>query len=357
MENSKVVITSPSLNTKDNVSGIATLTRLVIMFNTEVNYIVFTAGKKDNENRDVKWIFNQFNIFATFKRKIKNIEIVFAHINMPLEKAAIIRDAFFALICRFSKKPYLIHIHGGKYSKDTNTPWIYKAIIKRTLQKASQIIVLGNNEKHFLVNYYKIDEHKINLLPNCVHVPEYKQKKFDNNKCVFLFLGRIDKDKGLEEILQALSSLSTENEYIFNYAGEGPDKDWFLTECKNKLKDKFVYHGVVNGEIKEKLIASSNVFLLPSYFEGLPYALLEAMSYGVVPIVTPVGAIPEVVTNLVNGLIVAPHSSSEIKNAIELLNGNKNDYHQMSINAYRTIFEKYSIVNYVKTLNEIYKVI
>ena len=119
-----ILITSPSINTKDNVSGIANLTRLLVENNSEVNYKLFTAGKKDNETRGIKWFFKQFGVLLAFRKQFSKEEISFAHINMPLEKAAILRDTSFAFMCRLVKKPYVLHLHGGTYSQ--NKQWIFE---------------------------------------------------------------------------------------------------------------------------------------------------------------------------------------------------------------------------------------
>jgi len=355
---SNILITSPSTQTKDNVSGIANLTRLLVENNKAVKYTLFTAGKKDNETRGIKWLLKQFGVFLAFKKQANNKAISFAHINFPLEKAAILRDTSFALILLFIKKPYVLHLRGGVYSKNNQTPRFFKILIKKSLKKASQIIVLGNEEKNFIIDYYNVDKNKITALPNCVKVPEYKQKSINKNTRInILYIGRLDKNKGLEEIIQALSALLTGINYSFNIAGDGPDKDWFIDSCKKNLKNKFEYKGIVFGKTKEKLLAESHVFLLPSYFEGLPNALLEAMSYGVVPIVTPVGSIPEVVKQKENGILVDKQNSTEIKNAIEYLFHNIDIYTQLSQKSYKTIVENYSLNNYIINLNKIYKLI
>lgn len=356
MSNFKILITSPSIDPQINVSGIANLTRMLIENNTEVNYYLFTAGKKDNEARKVKWFFKQIKVLLSFKKQVNDKTITMVHINMPLEKAAIVRDTSFAALCHVVNKPYIIHLRGGSYSKNVKIPWIFNALIKKSLKKANKIIVLGNEEKKFVNDFYNIENRKIIVLSNCVKIPEFKQKEIHKiDKINILFLGRIDKNKGLKEIINALSSISPDIDYIFNIAGDGPDKDWFLELCKKNIAKKFSYRGVVYGESKEHLLAESHIFLLPSYFEGLPNALLEAMSYGVVPIVTPVGSIPEVVEHKKNGLIVKIKNSNDIKNAIGFLFHNKGIYKRLSQQAYHTIAVNYSLDNYLKELNKIYQ--
>jgi glycosyltransferase involved in cell wall biosynthesis len=97
-----------------------------------------------------------------------------------------------------------------------------------------------------------------------------------------------------------------------------------------------------------------NVFLLPSFFEGLPIALLESMSFGLVPIVTNVGSIINVVNDGINGMIVNSHSSEDIAFAVEKLSKEKEYLKELSINARQYIFSNFKPEAYISRLNEIY---
>lgn len=349
----KILITSPSLDTKYNVGGISNLTRLLLKYSSDINYRLFVAGKKDSETRNIKWFFRQFSVLYSFYKEAKQVHDL-VHINMPFEQAGIIRDYMFTLTCRFVRKPYLIHIRGGIYMGNPHTPKFFRYLIKKTLNKAKRIIVLGNKEKEFIASFYKIQT-PITALPNAVQVPAFNPKVLNEHKTTnILFLGRLDKNKGLVEIIEALSALSANINYCFHIAGEGPDKAWFLDACEQKLNGNFQYHGVIAGEDKNALLAKSHIFLLPSYYEGLPNALLEAMAYGCVPIVTPVGSIPEVVSHNFNGLIISLKNSMELESAIVSLLENPVLYKNFSEQAYITIKERYALSNYIQKLNQVY---
>ena len=247
----------------------------------------------------------------------------------------------------------MIHVHGGFYINNFETPNLLKRLINRVLKNANNIIVLGEKEKQFLKLYYKINPAKIVVLPNCVEVPKVNQKgKIE--RLNILYLGRLDINKGLREIVDALASLPIEFDFILNIAGDGQDKDWLLNQCEEKIKNKYMYLGVVFGDYKEQLFLDSHIFLLPSYYEGLPYSLLEAMSYSNACIVTPVGSIPEVIKDNYNGLIVDVKNSEQIKDAIIRLVNEGGLYDMITTNAYSTIKENYSLDNYMVKLNLIY---
>lgn len=94
---------------------------------------------------------------------------------------------------------------------------------------------------------------------------------------------------------------------------------------------------------------------MPTYFEGLPMSLLECMSYGVVPVMTPVGSIPEVVVDGNNGLFIKVKDTDSIVDAISKINSDRNLLNRLSVNARNTIFSKFSTLQYISQLNHIYQ--
>jgi glycosyltransferase involved in cell wall biosynthesis len=357
-----VLVTSPSIDGAQNVSGIANMTNLWLENNKEVNYVIFEAGKKDKTKRNFLWLLIQPLILINFFKKIfndKNIDIV--HINMPLEKLAIIRESFFLFIASIFNKPVLLHIRGGLYNHNDNIPRIFKYLINHSFSKAYKIIVLGERESLFFKRTYSISASKIVVLPNCVNMPCISQEiklhsKLDCNMPLnILFLGRLDRNKGLEEIIKSLASLPSQINFILNIAGDGPDKDWFLEECKSKLPNQFLYCGVVSGMAKTNLYNTSHIFLLPSYYEGLPNALLEAMSYGLIPIVTAVGSIPDVISNDENGIIIPLKNHQSIRDSIIKLDKDSLLFENLSKNAQKTIRDHYSLDRHLISMNQLYE--
>ena len=94
---------------------------------------------------------------------------------------------------------------------------------------------------------------------------------------------------------------------------------------------------------------------MPTYFEGLPMSLLECMSYGIVPVITPVGSIPEVVVDGSNGLFIKVKDTDSIVEAIRKINSDRNLLNRLSVNARNTIFSKFSTQQYISQLNRIYQ--
>jgi glycosyltransferase involved in cell wall biosynthesis len=137
-----------------------------------------------------------------------------------------------------------------------------------------------------------------------------------------LYIGRLVRTKGLFEILEALKLLRRSGVATrLVIAGSGPVEEALHQSARALgLEDIATFAGPAFGERKVQLLAEAEVLLLPTYhLEGLPYALLEGMAAGLVPIVTRVGAIPDVVRQGVHGVFVAPRDPEALARAIQSL--------------------------------------
>lgn len=123
------------------------------------------------------------------------------------------------------------------------------------------------------------------------------------------FIGRFERRKGIEEINQALTELGTAIDFEFHFAGPIPEE-------KKIALPHVRYHGLLTS--KEQIIDlmdNMDVLVCPSYSEGMPNVIMEAMSRGCAVIATDVGAVPLLV-NHQNGWLIPPASVAELKNAI-----------------------------------------
>ena len=353
MKKKKILITSPSLNTNENVSGISTLTNLLIKNNLEINYTHFKVGREDNQKRNLFWFFYQFKLIISFVIKLIKYRFDIVHINMPLSELAIIVNFILIIISKLLLNNVIVHLRGGKLSLNENINFFQFCIIYLSLKFSNIIIVLGLKEKRYISKKFSVKNSKIHVLANAVEIPKFHEKEiFDEIKIVFL--GRIDKNKGIDYLFSALKNLKRKVKFKFYLAGTGSYKDICVPMYSKHLGKSFIYLGVQNHNQKKEIFTKSHVFILPSFFEGLPNALLESMSYGVVPIVTSVGSIGEVVENYKNGIIVPKYNHKKISDHIINLFDNNKLFNSLSLNAYETIKNNFSLSSYIIKLNNIY---
>lgn len=353
----KVIINSPSLDPKINVSGISSVTQFIISNNKEVEYIHFEVGKRDAESGGtLNRLRRIWRNRLEWKRLLHQHPDAVIHYNMPLMGAAVIRDYLLLQVARKLGNPIVLHVHGGYYMKNRHRPWLIQKLINAVFSWAKHIIVLSDDEKRKVEEDFNVDN--VYSLPNCIDLTEardYKRKFEAEHPLSILYLGRIEKNKGIDYILEAAKKLKADKvPFTLHLAGKEETQDEYIPQFKSELGESFIYHGVVFGKVKSDLLKQCDVFLLPSFYEGLPMSLLETMSYGMVPVVTPVGSIPTVVSDNVNGLYVGLKKNDDIVNAIKDLDHDRALYTKLSKNTQQTIFDRFDDKEYIKLLNRLY---
>lgn len=351
----QVIIVSPSLNPSNNVSGISSVTNFIIK-NSKNSYIHFELGKKDFEKGGIRRIFAILKSFSLWIKLLSKYPNAIIHYNFPLSKASVFRDPLFIFFAIAKKRKLVIHIHGGIFLTSDRLPLLVNFILKKIFSLKVPFIVLSDSEVNKIKN--KFDCKNIFILPNCVDLNianEFIRKK-NINKCLCLgYLGRIAKTKGMEYLLHACIELKKMNiPFTLRIAGKEEFKDEFLPFFKEKLGESFYYDGVIAGESKDDFLKNIDIFILPSFFEGLPMSLIEAMSFGVVPITTNVGSIGEIIKDENNGLFIGVKDYKSIVNRIIDLNNNRDLLYKLSLNAKKIITDKFSPEEYIKKLNYIY---
>lgn len=354
----KVIITSPSLNPEENVSGISSVAQFIISNNEEVEYIHFEVGKKDAESGGkLSRIRRILHNRVEWKQLLRQNKGAVIHYNMPLMGAAVIRDYLLLQVAHQRKLPIVLHVHGGNYMKNRQRPWIVQRLITKVFSWAKHIIVLSDEEKRIVEEDFHAQN--VHSLPNCIDLSEarsYIRKFEDERPLSILYLGRIEKNKGIDYIFEATKCLKADGvPFTLHFAGKEEAEGEYIPRFQVELGDSFVYHGVVFGKAKNDLLKQCDVFLLPSFYEGLPMSLIETMSFGMVPVVTNVGSISSVVTDKQNGLFVKVKDSDSIVTVIKALSTHRDLLASLSASAQETILFLFDDRAYIDKLNKLYK--
>jgi glycosyltransferase involved in cell wall biosynthesis len=353
---SKVLITAPSLDLKKNLGGIAAVTTFIINNNKSFEYIHFELGKHDNEIRGAFYYFRILKAWILWAYHMTLSKFSLIHFNIALEKRSILRDCPLILLAQFFNRKIVIHIHGGFFLENEDAPRWIKAILTSVLSGRGTKIVLSSVEQTLITNKFKAKN--VLVLPNSLDIKEaanFNRTHPYEGFVKILFFGRIVKTKGLEYIYEAMKILK-ERDFKFEFfmAGNGPDTEEYVSKFSKILGTAFVFNGIVSGAKKTELLKESNIFLLPSLYEGLPISLLECMSFAIVPVVTDVGSIGSVVRDGYNGIIIRKESYSDIVEALIKLIKEKDLINRLGTKAQQTIFENFDPHRYIDRLNEIY---
>ncbi|MHA1285323.1 MAG: glycosyltransferase family 4 protein [Promethearchaeota archaeon] len=217
---------------------------------------------------------------------------------------------------------------------------------------ADKIILTNKEDIEFVIKKFRLNKKKVNLIYNFIDINLFKPLKLKKKEKHIIFIGRIDKEKNLINLIKAFEDL---NDFTLNIIGEGSNdyKKLLLTIIrKSKIKVNFLGR-IPNNKIPE-LLNQHEIFILPSYYEGNPKALLEAMSCGIPCIGTNVFGIRTIIKHKENGILCNTNSES-IKNAILNLYYDQDLKNKISKNARKYILENYSLKSIIEKEFNIYR--
>lgn len=353
----RIIITSPSLDPTTNVSGLSAVTRFIIENNPHQDYVHFELGRKDAEKGGIYRVNTIIRKYKDWKCLLKTYPDAIVHYNFPLDKLGITRDTPFMRAALQNGNKMVIHIHGGVYLTSEIIPFPFRQMLKYVFSWHVPFIALSETEAEVLRKRFHA-KHVVSL-PNCVDLKDaqtFRRKyKDDSTPLTLGYLGRIAKTKGMDYLLQACCRLKERHiPFCLKIAGAEEQEGQYLPQFSKMLGNQFMYAGIVSGEDKNAFLKSLDVLAMPTFFEGLPMSLLECMSYGVVPVVTPVGSIPTVVTEGRNGMLVKVKDAQSIVDAIAYLHIHRDRLEQMSKSARNYIYEHFDSDSYIDKLNSIY---
>lgn len=214
------------------------------------------------------------------------------HVNMAADASCFRKLIFMRLAALFHKK-ILLHEHGGDFRgfyyercSDRIREWVRKG-----LNRADLCLVLSGEWKEFFSHI--LPEEKIFVLQNGVPVPQKGKRDYSGHRV--LFLGRLCREKGLGELLEAAVQVrKAVPDFELVLGGFWEEGNGELKEKAESLKEFVRCPGWVSPKEREGLFETCSIFVLPTWFEGQPVSLLEAMAAGLCPAVSAVGGIPQV---------------------------------------------------------------
>lgn len=291
-----------------------------------------------------------------FARRCASGEVQLCHINVA-SRGSTLRKACYAAICRKYGIPYVLHLHGGGYPEFlARGNRLTRAAIERLFLSAARVLVLGATWLAFVRDRIGVLPERIAILPNAVpagvELPDVERV----DPPLIVFAGSMHKSKGLDTLLEALGQPDVRGlSWQATLVGGGDLHGYRARIEQLGLSDRVRAPGWAPPEEVRSLFARASIFALPSLIENLPLALLEAMSYGLCPVVTPVGAIPEVVCHGVSGLIVPAGDSRALANALRMLLADRPLMFRLGQAARSRFRESYDIGNYVTRLADQYE--
>ena len=230
-----------------------------------------------------------------FQRQVKLVHIHTA------SKFSFKRSSWFVGLAKFFNKRIILHVHGGGF-KDYYSS--HSDFARRTLGKCDMVVVLSDAWADWFRTEVGLEYLKV--VPNVIPEPAKCEIVKKDDKFHLLFLGLINDQKGIFDLIKAFKTHKEQlnGRCVLHVGGNGQVERFNNEIAANQLEDLINYEGWVDAASKHNLFCSCDALILPSYIEGLPLSILEAMSYRKPVVSTPVGGIPSMIEDGVNGFLV-----------------------------------------------------
>ena len=220
----------------------------------------------------------------------------------------------------------VLHVHGAAFDEFyAASSAMSRHVIGWTLARADVVIALSLDWRRKLLTM--APRARVVVIENAVEMPERISVQTPGRTagpCRFLLLARMDVWKGIDDLLAACVLLRDQAvPFELTLAGPpgtaGDERSMSMKIAARHLDRHVHYTGILQGEEKCRALASCNAYVQPSHSEGMPIALLEALAYGLPVIATRVGAVPEVIADGCEGLLVPPRSPAALAGAMRRL--------------------------------------
>jgi glycosyltransferase involved in cell wall biosynthesis len=277
------------------------------------------------------------------------------HIHLA-SRASFWRKAIICAMARIRRRPYVLHVHGAEFSKFYHEECgaFSKWIVRHTLERAALLLALSGQWQERLKSI--APRATVQTLPNAVALREAPSRAGDGGPIRVLFAGRIGARKGTFELLRAFARLAPKfPAATLVCAGDGEGEKLKQLAAELDVTGRLECPGWLDAEQMAGELRRASVFALPSHQEGVPIALLEAMSHSLPVLTTPVGGIPEVIENDRNGVMVTPGDVDAIEAALEGLLRSAAERERLGAAARATIAERYSLESTIERLAALYR--
>lgn len=342
----KVLMVGPSVDSK---GGIATVINNILAKGfaekTEIHFIAST-----NDKSRMKQLIKYGLFWIKFVFFLGKCDLVHVH---TASRGSWFRKSLIMEFCIKCNKSYVIHLHGAEFMKFYNSEMNCekRKQVARLFNKAKRVIVLSEEWKENIKGF--CDDKKIDVLWNTTHIPEIDwSKKADG---VVTFLGRIDKRKGIFELIPIIKKLSERYPGLLLMIGGDGDIGKLNdiineNQCSNNVK----YLGWITGRDKHELLEKSSINVLFSYDEGMPMTLIEAMAYGNAVISTNVGGIPTLIRNGKDGILIKSGDKDNLERSLNELLSDSDVRDRLTKQARNRVIDEFSMNSYFIKLKRIY---
>jgi glycosyltransferase involved in cell wall biosynthesis len=268
-------------------------------------------------------------------------------------RASFWRKSIFMAIAMLAKCPVILHLHGGGFARfyDAECGKVRRRMIRFFLDRGACIIVLSERWRTWMTNV--TENRRVVCIPN--PAPTVAERPLSPRTNIVLFLGRLERRKGIFDLLDAIAALRADIPDIrLVCAGDGDLGSVARYAERLRIGDVVSLPGWVGPAERQSLMNLAAVYVLPSYAEGLPVSLLEAMAAGLPVAATSVGGVLDVIADGINGFLFAPGDSATLQRLLLRLMHDRELGKRMALAARETVRLRFSAERVLAQLDELY---
>jgi glycosyltransferase involved in cell wall biosynthesis len=266
-------------------------------------------------------------------------------------------DFGFALswAARLYQIPMINTCHGICFNNSLFSPakrWLEVSLLRHA--RYHSIITVDANS---LTDFQTVGLSQAVYRPNGVEPAKFHRHRNQNTEPLqILFVGRLEAQKGLPVLLEALKDVdATDSNFRVVVAGDGPDRAASVDlATKLGLKDRISFLGRRSPEELTAIYASSDIFVLPSMYEGFPIVLLEAWASSLPAVISNVGGVPKICHNGEDAMVVSPGDSNALAHALRTIMSDPALREKLGRNGRKLVESKYNYQEIMKDLQTIY---
>ncbi len=293
--------------------------------------------------------------YFRLRRLLKSRRVDLVHLHMS-QRGSFCRKYILYRLAKHFHIPVVLHLHGSEFMQFfAAAPAGTQARIRELLLGCNRVLTLGRNWARSIRSIEP--RARLRVLHNAVVIPE-EQAAWNDQAARLCYLGVLTPRKGVGDLLQALALLLHRQDarsFHLTVAGTGEDQPRLEALCRELgLQNAVTFTGWVDQNAKSRLLQNVQCFVLPSYNEGLPMGILEALSYGVPVVCTNVGSADEAVLDGKNGRLVQPGDPEALADAIDSVTAQREHWQQLSQCARQTARDRFDARQVFLQLEDVY---
>lgn len=351
MTDRRIVMLGTSITTQGGVASVLLVYKTAGLFERQGVELIPTHADGGRWRKIIVFIQG----FVRYLRLLFRGRIAAVHVHTA-SRASFWRKSVFMMPAFLMGIPTILHLHGAEFVAfyEDECGRIAKSIVRFVFNHARRVVVLSKTWQRWVNGV--CNNPNVCAIYNPVQLPATRTRFETRETQTLLFLGRLGERKGSYDLLRAVARISADFPDLKLLMGGDGEIETVREEAQRLgIGDRVDLLGWVRGSDKTTLLSRASVYVLPSYNEGLPMSVLEAMAAGLPIISTPIGGIPEAVTDGVEGYLVKPGDIDALAAALRRVLSDSNLRRQMGEAAWLKIESVFSVDRIVPQIEALYR--